>query len=1518
MAILVTLLREDSIFHYKMERYSEITFGNHKKDTVYVSDMGHAQISVKWKKNGLNLSVKPPFQNPVQKEELFDQILVLDAGTRTAILICEAAGMSSQTLKLPYQCMVKIGRAQDNTVSILKRYVSGKHCIIRSEAGIINIEDLQSTNGVFVNGKRISKCKLKSGDTISLMNLRIHLKDAKLFFEDFGDALMIRGLDAAPAFYTEREAGTEQGSALKYRRSPRTQEQLPTEDITLASAPTRGQKFERSRGMLASLVGSGAMAVSSFAMGAASPALMAARAATLVMPVSSIVSQKGGNKRRKKKLEEYELLRQEKYFTYISEQKARIDAVAEQQRAILTRENPSPQECVVSVYELKRNLWERMVSDRDFLHVRIGMGYENLCVAVHSRNMGGSVQMEDDEIKEMSEQLIEETRIVDDIPSRVSLLENTSVGIVGNREQVIRLVKNMIVSLTVSHCFQEVRLVGIFDEEETQIWESLRWLPHIWDKEKQFRYLAFTKEDAHNLCEMFDETLRMRERELSKNNFGKKVVPSPYYVFIFGSKTKMEKEEIMNHLFYNTSEMGVTSLFLFDDLYSLPHDCRFIIDMNQDPCAYPRDEVNHKFFFTPDEGISDKEFDAFARQMSAVELDGFAVKEEIPNGITFLQGYGVESIEQLNAEERWKNNNPENHLAAPIGVLGGNKIFSLDIHEKEHGPHGLVAGTTGSGKSELLQTWILSMAVNYHPYDVVFVIIDYKGGGMANLLEPLPHVVGKITNISSNINRSLLSLQSEIKRRLVVFDAVGVNHIDKYQKLYRSGQVSEPLPHLVIVADEFAELKKEEPDFMNGLVKAARVGRSLGIHLVLATQKPSGVVDDQIWSNARFKLCLKVADAGDSREMLKKTDAAYITQSGRAYVQVGMDEYYDLFQSFWSGAPYLGSGKSEEKIGNQVRIVNTNGVRTKTVIDEHTRFKSETDELTEIIRYIAETAEREGIRPLSGPWLPELPGEISLLNDIVGGSGFDGEVWNGTLDWLQVSVGMYDEPMRQQQGVQYLNFAEDGHYGIYGAPSTGKTTLLKTVVFSLAMMYSPKDVNIYILDCGGWSMNVFSGLPHVGGVALDSEEEKFEKFEKLVLDEFDKRKELFLRSSVGSLAAYRETVSDELPAMVIAIDNFASLFDLYPDMEQLFVTVAREGATYGIYMIYTANSTSGIRFKVLQNIRGAVAFELTDRGDYATIVGRLEGMFLPKIVGRAFFKGNPPVEFQAAQYADGDSDMERVEKVRKISDEMNRTWQGSRPRSIPVMPESVTLDRMEQLYTVRNHIPVGMRYSDIQPACLDLSRKYCMAVCAEDEQEKSRMLCKLAMIISHKDRGDKIYVIDSGKGQLKKLQNIAKEYAVDSETDAVSAMINEIVDSLNERKRAQNQSRAQEESFDEEAFIASYEQICVFIDDIKSFVDAATDEDRNSMERICRLAEGLAVMVFAGGSGEDITRYNEIESLTQAIIGYQKGVTVGGAPSAYGFFKNSLKYSEKAVDAGEGNGYVFDGGSCERTKLADS
>ena len=464
----------------------------------------------------------------------------------------------------------------------------------------------------------------------------------------------------------------------------------------------------------------------------------------------------------------------------------------------------------------------------------------------------------------------------------------------------------------------------------------------------------------------------------------------------------------------------------------------------------------------------------------------------------------------------------------------------------------------------------------------------------------------------------------------------------------------EPLPHLIIVADEFAELKKEEPEFMSGLISASRVGRSLGIHLILTTQKSGGSVDDQIQSNSRFRLCLKVQDINDSREMIKRPDAARLTKPGRAYIRVGEDEYFDLFQSYFSGAPYTVSEQSvnRETEDFTVSVVEINETRNQLIPKLNTVKHTDYDELQAVVNYIVSTAHKHDITELPGPWLPELPESISLSE--LGAYGLN-------YAWPQLPIGVFDNPKSQSQGVQYIDFATNGHHAIYGTSGTGKTTLLKTILIGIGHFYTPAELTAYIIDAGGWSLSTFEEMPNIGGIALDREEEKIIKLQELILAEIEHRKKVFLNNAVSSLKAYREDVSKDMPAIILVVDNIVPLFELYPGIENFFVTIARDGATYGIYLLYTANSTSGVRYKIIQNVKGAISYELTDKGDYPTIVGRPEES-LPKIVGRAYFKGNPPIVFQTATPFKNMSDREANDLIRQECITMSTEWTGSRPK----------------------------------------------------------------------------------------------------------------------------------------------------------------------------------------------------------------------------------------------------------------
>lgn len=1508
--IAFALKTGEYLYYRELTDGEKCSFGGHKKDTVHIDGFDKKQIEMSERSGALSIKTKTPFEynsSACPKGE----IVTLDAQKNYRLMVAEQAGFSEQTLQLPYSGIIRFGRSHRNDVILDFPFVSKQHFQLRVDADSVRLEDCGSSHGIYLNGRRVRAGTMHTGDALQIWTLRMVLKNGVLYFGNVGERLRIGEIKSGEMEAAQAVQVRDTGAFLTYHRSPRTQEQLPEEQIVLANPPGKSAAYERRRSMLAYLIGPGVMMAASLAtMGAASPALLLARSAGLVTPLVSVATSGSMDKKQKKRLEEYEKLRKERFGAYIEDQKRHIEEVARQQRSIITMENPSPTECMKIVLEVRRNLWERMPADRDFLDIRLGMGYEPLCVPVKSRAEANGFRMEDDEMEQVVQQIVEETRIVDRVPARVPLCKYQTVGIIGNRHRARDLMRSLLVEMTCQHSPQDVQLVAIFDKEERGTWSPLRWLPHIWDAEGQFRYIAFDEKRTHTVCDLLYETLKKRRRAEQEANGRNMPIPRPYYVVVLGSKSLIAKEQLLELLAMNDPAMGVSTLFLFDDLYSLPQECQFIIDVDHDPCAYDRQGVNRKFFFTPDAPPDADAFDAFARRMSSFRVEERAAAASLPDSITFLNGCGVQHPEQLKIMERWRNSRPDQTLEAPIGVLSNGRTFLFDIHDGSHGPHGLVAGTTGAGKSELLQSWILSMAVHYHPHDVNFVLIDYKGGGMASLLEPLPHVVGKITNIGSGIQRALTALNSENTRRQRLLDRYNVNNISKYQRLYQEGRATEPLPYLIIVADEFAELKKEEPEFMDSLISLARVGRTLGIYLVLATQQPAGIVNQQIDSNTHFRICLKMNSAEDSRAILKHPDAARITRPGRAYIRVGEDEIYELFQSYWSGAPYQEGDAPVDTGENLVRIINTTGERIQIKQAKKVKKSTDLDELAAVTRHICAVAREEQIQPLPGPLLPELAVQLPLTS-LLPESAFNGVAWGASEAWLRAPIGMYDDPMHQSQGTQCIDLAADGHCGIYGAPGTGKTGIIKTLLLSLAMCYSPADVQMYIIDCG-WSLSSFASLPHVGDVVLSYEEEKIDKLCQLLMQEMETRKECFRRNAVGSLTAYRDVIQADMPAIVLVIDNLAPLFDSCPDIEGVLATITRDGASYGIYLVYSATGTNGLRFKVTQNVRNAVALQLKDRGDYADLVGRVSGAGLPNLPGRAYSRGNPPLEFQTALYIDRPTEPEQNQELENLARRMDRSWSGTRPRRIPVMPETVDLSMLP--YRQRNAIPVGINFQTLEPQCVDLSERYNLLICGDKQSGKSAFLATLArLLLSRAD--NQIYIFDTPSGAQCALQDSAADYCVFSDAEAVERILQTIVEELNTRARARAEAE-QTEDYCAETWLAERPQLCLLIDDLRAFVDEVSDDARDTMDRICQMAGGLGIIVAAAACGEDIESYSYRDVLTHTMLESQNGIAVSGAASMYYYFHADSRLEQSGTLAPQ-DAFLFSANTCSRIRRAE-
>jgi S-DNA-T family DNA segregation ATPase FtsK/SpoIIIE len=641
----------------------------------------------------------------------------------------------------------------------------------------------------------------------------------------------------------------------------------------------------------------------------------------LLWPMLTRAYQKYTDKKFEKK-------RQKAYRKYIDKKEAEINENLIQQKNTLLDNYFSVSKCQEIIRGHNIQLWQRRITDQDFLTVPVGFGNLPMQIDIHYPEEHFSLT--EDNLLDMVYELGRKERILADVPIVYSFYQNISTGIVGNRAITKAFIDRIVLQIMANYSYDEVKIVTFTSKDNENSWNYIKTFPHSWSNDRSIRFFGSSNDDYREIIYVLEKIFQQRREQ---DFDGRRM---PHYIIITDAIKSIDSYDFIKNIMTNDSNLGFSLIMLVDRISALPNECKSFMEVSATECSIFQSVINsyvQKFYIDPG---SIEEIYRCALELANIPLD---IKNEVettlPNTYQFLEMYQVGKVNQLNSLERWKKSNPVLSLQAPIGIGKSGEIINLDLHEKYHGPHGLIAGTTGSGKSEFIITFILSLAVNYHPNDVQVILIDYKGGSLAGAFLTdqyrLPHLAGTITNLDGNeLNRSLASIESEVKRRQQLFnEAKSITNestidIYKYQKLWRLGKLHEmePISHLFIISDEFAELKEQQPEFMDKLISVARVGRSLGVHLILATQKPGGVVDAQIWSNTRFRVCLKVQDTTDSQEVLKKPDAAYLKKTGRFYLQVGYDEVYTLGQSAWAGGQYYPNTTFKKEIDTSVNTIN--------------------------------------------------------------------------------------------------------------------------------------------------------------------------------------------------------------------------------------------------------------------------------------------------------------------------------------------------------------------------------------------------------------------------------------------------------------------------------------------------------------------------------------------------------------------------------------------------------------------
>ncbi|HEY3367380.1 MAG TPA: type VII secretion protein EssC [Symbiobacteriaceae bacterium] len=1221
--------------------------------------------------------------------------------------------------------------------------------------------------------------------------------------------------------------------------------------------------------------------------------------------------------------------REQRYQDLLKRHGQDLDRSRLQQQTALQGLDPDPAECLARVERLDARMWERSPRDADFLALRLGLGQVPLAVTVKAPRLEGAA--EPDPLARQARGLADQFARVDGVPIRLALPEVGVAGLAGPRSSVLAAARSLALNIATHHSPDEVKLVALFPEQEADDWAWLRWLPHTWTDDQRVRLLAVEREGAHRLLTSLYDQLNRRKLQAGTQ---KESGTLPVFVFLLAAPQLLENEPLAPLLLREGPALAAFAVVLAERKELLPKECRSIVDLTGGGgLLLQTAPIRSQTTFSPDE-VSGELAERLSRAMAPVRPGQMGAAAEIPGQVTLLDLLGAGRVEGLDVLNRWRQCEPYRSLAVPVGLRAGGERLLLDLHERGHGPHGLVAGATGAGKSELLQTLIASLAVAYHPHDVAFVMVDYKGGGMANAFKDLPHLVGTITNLEGNLaRRALAALKAELKRRQKLLGEAGVNHIDAYMRARVEGRRLEPLPHLMVVVDEFAELKAEQPEFMRELISAVRVGRSLGVHLVLATQKPAGVVDEQIWSNTRFRLCLRVERPQDSQEVIKCPDAAFITGSGRAYFQVGNNERFELFQAGWGGAPYLPDAGNA---GDAVRVfeVALEGARLPVgaASERPAAPAARQTELQALMTHLQAVAEQAAIAPLKGPWLPPLPQQVSLAELGPGGESWRtagveaGEGW-ATGGWLAPVIGLVDDPEHQVQEPLRISLARDGHLAIYGAPGSGKTTLVQTLVTSLARTYSPADVHIYLVDASGRTLSGFAGLPHVGGVILGDEAERVNRLLRFLLQELEGRKARFAGAGVNTLAAYRRARGEQLPAIVVIMDNYPAFAAAYPDGEEQVVPLVREGGNLGIHLVLTAASPAGIRSKVAANINMSVALQLADRSDYSTAVGRTGGLEPAPVPGRGLVKGNPPLEFQAALPILDETEWDRSAALRAYIGELERAWTGPRPAPVRVLPEVVSLSEVGFLSQVgslsevveteatRLAVPVGLEVESLAPFAVDLQDGPHFLITGPVESGKTNLLRTwLLSLAAHlPPERLQLWLVDMGMGGLAPLRNLPQVRAYIADGTHAGGLLDEIAGELQDRRQAVEAARRTGDG--RPGLPDGYPALVVAVDDFECFRDGVPAGIKERLEQIIRRERGLGLHLLV--AGQSVAFNQGYDPLTKALKELQTGFLLGSSDQGdLAIFNLRLPMGEGGKLLPPGLGYYARRGRYRKVKAA--
>ncbi|WP_237704733.1 type VII secretion protein EccCa [Nesterenkonia sp. F] len=941
---------------------------------------------------------------------------------------------------------------------------------------------------------------------------------------------------------------------------------------------------------------------------------------TVTGAVVMMFSQRGKAGRRRRTL-------RDQYLEYL--ERRRYEHLAEEQQIRSRARSCDPEpEALLDIAADPHRLWERRRSHEDFMRLRLGTG----SVPARDIRLQGeseSGQRPDPHMQQEMQNIIDRFSTAPDMPVLIDLRHHGSVSIVGDRAFGHQVLRNLLLPALVFHSPEDLHLAAAVPQRHTQDphedsaegpddeWGWLALVPHILDQSRptEFGPLNRLAPDLSALRDLLDEDIRRRYQKHSevRKNFlvSGSSLALPRLLVIDMTHEGPAHDIELPDTGLDPQELAITSLHMVQRQQDEPENTTLRITQTGDGFAvedYRHDPLEPRrtegYLQQTDPSVAR----GLARTLSPLRLspDSLEHSEEIDSQ-RFTSYLGIRDFSSTDVERLWRPRELPDFLKVPIGVDDRGRPVKLDLKESaQHGmgPHGLCVGATGSGKSELLRTMVLGLAVTHPPDLLNMVLVDYKGGATFAPFEGVPHVSGIVTNLSDDsslVDRIYASLEGEVQRRQQVLkDAGNVANITEYQARRREkadeGEDLPPLPHLFVVIDEFGELLTAQPDFIDLFMSIGRIGRSIGVHLLLSSQRIEAGKLRGLDTHLSYRLGLRTLSEGESRTVLETPDAFHLPPlPGYGYLKVDTTTYARFKAGYVSGPLSTETQDDDEQDEDREPAPAVPAPFYAEQLTRHLDSGQDEDEAeagssslsasTSAPTVMSSLVEvMRGFERATPPiWLPPLPGRITLDQVADRGSTGSARLTSRTRQ-LTVPVGILDDPGTQWQGAWELDLTRSGGNLIFlGGPSSGKTTALRTTALSLAHTHSVREVALFGIDLRGSALQPLAELPHSAGMASRNSREALRRTVEEVSDLLEEREQLFERRGIDTLATMREMhAADELEELEVAdvillIDGWGALTGEFEDLQEQVYGILARGGNYGVHVVATGSRWNEVR-----------------------------------------------------------------------------------------------------------------------------------------------------------------------------------------------------------------------------------------------------------------------------------------------------------------------------------------------------